>query len=64
MEIELILKIAGVGLIVSVISSVLAKYGKDEHAVFVTVGGIVAVMMLLVEKLGELISTVQSVFGL
>ncbi len=64
MEIELILKIAGVGILISVISSVLSKSGKDEQAMLVSVAGIIVVMMLLIEEIGGLIDTVRSVFGL
>lgn len=64
MEIGLILKIAGVGLLVSIISSILGKSGKDEQAMLVTVAGIVVVMLMLVEEIGLLIETVQTVFGL
>lgn len=63
-DIGLVLKIAGVGVLVSVISSILTKSGKDEQAMLVTVGGIVVVMLMLVEEIGLLIETVQSVFGL
>lgn len=64
MEIGLILKIAGVGILVSVISSILSKSGKDEQAMLVTVAGIICVMMMLVEEIGTMIETVRSVFGL
>ena len=63
-DIGLVLKIAGVGMLVSVISSILTKSGKDEQAMLVTVGGIVVVMLMLVEEIGLLLETVQSVFGL
>lgn len=63
-DIGLVLKIAGVGVLVSVISSILTKSGKDEQAMLVTVGGIVVVMLMLVEEIGLLLETVQSVFGL
>ena len=64
MEIGLILKIAGIGILVATVSSILSKSGKDEHAMMVTVGGIVVVMMMLIEEIGVLIETVQTVFGL
>lgn len=64
MEIGLILKIAGIGILVSIISSVLSKSGKDEQAMMVTIAGIVVVMLMLVEEIGILIETVQTVFGL
>ena len=64
MEVGLILKIAGVGLLVSIITTILGKAGKDEQAMLVTVAGIVVVMLMLVEEIGLLIETVQTVFGL
>jgi len=64
MEIGLILKIAGVGLLVSVVSSILAKSGRDEQAMLVSVAGIVTVMLMLVDEIGTLIDTIEAVFGL
>lgn len=63
-DVGLVLKIAGVGVLISVLSSILSKSGRDEQAMLVTVGGIVVVMLMLVEEIGVLIETVQSVFGL
>ena len=64
MEVGLILKIAGIGILVSVISTVLTKSGKDEQAMMVSIGGIVMAMLMLVEEIGTLIDTVRSIFGL
>lgn len=63
MDISLILKIVGVGVLVSVSSVILNKSGKDEHAMMVTLAGIIVVMLMLVGEIGELFDTVQSVFG-
>jgi len=64
MEVGLILKIGGIGLLISIISSILSKSGKDEQAMLITIAGIVVVMLMLVEEIGVLIETVQTVFGL
>lgn len=64
MEISLILKIAGVGLIVSVACQILQKSGRDEQATFVTLAGVIIVMILLAGKIGDLFKTLKSVFGL
>ena len=64
MDVSLILKIAGVGVLVSLTTAILNKSGRDEQAMFVGVAGIVVVMLLLVGEIGELIQTVRSVFGL
>lgn len=64
MEIGLILKIAGVGLLVSVVSTMLSKAGKDEQAMLLSIGGIIVVMMLLVDEIEALLHTIEAVFGL
>ena len=64
MEISLILKIAGVGLIVSVACQILQKSGRDEQATFVTLAGVIIVMLLLADKIGELFAVLKRVFGL
>ena len=64
MDISLILKSAGIGLLVSLCSQVLSKSGKDEQSVLVTVGGIIVVMLMLVGELGELIESIRKIFGI
>jgi stage III sporulation protein AC len=64
MDVGLILKVAGVGVLVSISSQILSKSGKDEQAMLVTVAGVIVVMLMLVGEIGELIGTVRSVFGL
>ena len=62
MDVSLILKIAGVGVLVSAASAILNKSGRDEQAMMVTLAGIIVVMLMLVGELGTLFDTVQSVF--
>ena len=64
MDIWLILKVAGIGVLVAVTAQILAKSGKDEQAMLVTVAGVIVVMIMLVGEIGELISAVRSVFGI
>lgn len=64
MEIGFILKIVGVGILVSIASSILNKSGRDEQAMFVTLAGIIVVMLMLVDGIGELVISVRSVFGI
>ena len=64
MDISLILKIAGVGILVAMCAQVLQKSGKDEQAMMLTVGGIITVMLMIVGKLGELLDSIRSIFGL
>ncbi len=64
MNISLILKIAGVGMTVAVACQILQKSGRDEQATFVTVAGVVIVMMLLLGEIDKLFSSLRSLFGL
>ena len=64
MDISLILKVGGVGFLVSVIYQVLSKSGREEQALLVSVSGMIVVLLLLVGQLSELIGTVREVFGL
>ena len=64
MEIGLILKIAGIGILISIVSSILSKSGRDEQAMLVTVAGIIVVMLMPVDEVGALIESVRAVFEL
>ena len=63
MDVSLILKIVGVGVLVSSASSILSRSGRDEQATLVTVAGFVTVMLMLVGEMGELFAAVRSAFG-
>ncbi len=64
MNITMVLKIAGVGIIVGVACQLLQKSGRDEQATLVTIAGIVIVMLLLSKEIGTLFNSIRSVFGL
>ena len=53
MDAALILKVAGIGLTVSIAYQLLSKYGRDEQAVLVSLAGIIIVMLMLTEQLGR-----------
>lgn len=63
MDISLIIKIAGIGLLVAVATQILSKTGRDEQAMFVTLAGILVALMLLVSQIRDLFDFVTSVFG-
>ena len=62
MDISLILKITGIGLLVSVACQVLTKSGRDEQATMLSIAGIIIVMLLIVSELDGLFNTLSSVF--
>ena len=63
MDISLIIKIAGIGILVAVAAQILSKTGRDEQAMFVTLAGILVALMLLVSQIRDLFDFVTSVFG-
>ncbi len=64
MEFSLIIKMAGIGILVAVASQILTKSGRDEQAMFVTIAGIIVALMLLVTEIKELFDLVTSSFGI
>ena len=64
MDIGIIMKIAGVALLVAVINSILSMAGRDEQVMFVTIAGVVCVLLVLMGYIAELFETVRTVFGL
>lgn len=64
MNVELIMKVAGVGMIVAVVCQILSKAGREEQSTLVSIAGIVVILCLLVEEIGTLFSMLKEVFGL
>jgi len=64
MDVDLIFKIAAVGILVAVLNILLSRSGRDEQALMVTIAGLVCVLVLVVQKISELFSLIQELFGL
>ncbi|MCM1577875.1 MAG: stage III sporulation protein AC [Oscillospiraceae bacterium] len=64
MDIELIFKVAGVGIIVSVLNILLKKAERDEQALMTTLAGLVVVLMMLIDYIEQLFDAVRSAFGI
>ena len=64
MDVGLVLRVAGVGILVAVAHQVLARSGRDEQAMLVSRAGVVMVLMMLVGEIGKLFDSVRAVFGL
>ena len=64
MDLSLIMKIAGIGVIVTVICQMLSKAGRDEQATYVTLAGIIASLIVIVSEVGELFMLIKDVFGI
>lgn len=64
MELDLLFKIAAVGIIVAVLNLILKKTDHEEQAVMLTVAGLVIVLMMLIPVIEELFETIRNIFGL
>ena len=64
MDVSLILKVCGVGMLVAVASQVLSKRGREDMASLVSLAGVVLVLMMLIGEVGSLLSRVREVFGI
>ncbi len=64
MDVDFIFKVAAIGIIVTVLNQLLVRSGREEQAMLTTLAGLVVVLMMLVQSIGDLFSTVKSVFGL
>lgn len=62
MEIDLIFKIAAIGIIVSILNQVLSRSGREEQATMTSLAGLVVVLMMLAEKIAELFDLVKTLF--
>ena len=64
MQVQQLLRIAGVGILVTVISQILTRAGREDMATIAGIAGLAIVLMLAVALVAELFTSVQSIFGL
>lgn len=63
MEIDLVFKIAAIGIIVSILNQVLSRSGREEQATLTTLAGVVVVLMMVAQKIADLFDLVKRLFG-
>lgn len=64
MDVDLIFKIAAVGILVAVLNILLSRSGRDEQALMVTLAGLVCVLVIVVREISELFTLIKQLFGL
>ena len=64
MDVDLIFKIAAVGILVAVLNLVLDRSGREEQAMMTTLAGLVVVLMMLVRQISDLFDLIKSLFSL
>ena len=63
MNVDLVFKIAAIGIIVAVLSLVLSRSGREEQAMITTLAGLIVVLLILVQQIANLFTTIESLFG-
>ena len=64
MDVDLIFKIAAVGILVAVLNQLLVRPGREEQAMMTTLAGLVVVMMILVQEISGLFQLIKTLFDL
>ena len=64
MDVSLIFKIAGVGMLVAVSYQILQRAGREEQALLLSLTGVVFVLLILIGKIGDLFGEIRTIFGL
>ena len=64
MDVDLIFKIAAIGILVAVLNQLLVRSGREEQAMMTTLAGLVVVLMMVVQKISDLFVLVKGLFGL
>ena len=64
MDVDLIFKIAAIGILVAVLNQVLSRAGRDEQAMMTTLAGLVVVLMMVVQEIAQLFALVKTLFHL
>ena len=64
MDVDLIFKIAAIGILVAVLNQLLVRSGREEQAMMTTLAGLIVVLMMVIVQINTLFETVKNVFGL
>lgn len=64
MEIDLIFRIAAIGIIVAVLNQLLIRSGREEQAMMTTLAGLIVVLMMMLQEIDNLFASIKSIFGL
>ncbi len=64
MQVDLIFKVAAIGILVSVLNLLLVRSGREEQAMMTTLAGLIVVLMIIVQEISRLFELIKSTFGL
>jgi stage III sporulation protein AC len=64
MSVDLIFKIAAIGIIVAVLNQLLIRSGREDQAMMTTIAGLIVVLMMIIQQISILFKSIKSIFGL
>ena len=64
MDVDLIFRIAAIGIIVAVLNQLLVRSGREEQAMMTTLAGVIVVLMMIIQQIDVLFQSIKSIFGL
>lgn len=64
MDVDMIFKIAAIGIIVAILNQLLIRSGREEQALLTTIAGLVVALMMIITQISDLFSTIKNTFGL
>ena len=64
MDITVVLKVLGLGMLIAVSGQILSKTGRDEQVIWLTIAGIVSVLLMLIKEIAGLLTALRSLFGI
>ena len=64
MDITLVLKVLGLGMLIAVSGQILSKTGRDEQVIWLTIAGIVSVLLMLIKEIAGLLTALRTLFGI
>jgi stage III sporulation protein AC len=63
MQVDLIFKVAAIGILVSVLNQLLVRSGREDQAMMTTLAGLIVVLMIIIQKISDLFELIKSTFG-
>ncbi|MDO4748013.1 MAG: stage III sporulation protein AC [Eubacteriales bacterium] len=64
MEVDMIFKIAAIGIIVAILNVLLVRSGREEQALLTTIAGLIVALMMIITQIGDLFTSIKNIFGL
>lgn len=64
MDVDMIFKMAAIGIIVTVLNQLLVRSGREEQALLTTIAGLIVALMMIISQISELFTTIKNTFGL